>query len=225
MCFSVGVSIMYRKILKSVTISFIFWCSLGFCLAGTAAEKKESTQSSSDKNESWTKKVDNNLQFGAESEKKSVNKALSAVKAVSKNIQDLKLDVITLNKDLRLMEEQLLFPSSTKMSFFLSLDTGQFFTLESVKLKLDGKLVATHLYSEKQRSALARGGIQKLYITNLSEGKHTATAFFTGLGPNGRPYKRAKNMEFKKKAGSGYIEIAITDNGSLQEPVFNLKRW
>ncbi len=158
-------------------------------------------------------------------DKKSSNEAFSAVKKISRNIQNLKTEVIDLNKDLRLMEEQLLFPSNTKYSIFLSLNSGQFFTLESVKLKLDGKLVATHIYSAGQRQALARGGIQKLYITNLNEGKHTAMAFFTGIGPNGRPYKRAANLNFKKGPGSGYLELAINDDGSTQEPIFEMKQW
>lgn len=192
---------------------------------GEASAAKKNDSAGSTKGGSWTKQVDKSIQFGAEAERKSADKALSAVKEISKNIQSLKQDVVSLNKDLRLMEEQLLFPSSTKFSVFVSLDTGQFFTLESIKLKIDGKLVATHLYSDKQREAMARGGNQKLYITNLNEGKHTATAFFTGLGPNGRPYKRAQNMDFEKSPGSGYIEIAITDDGSVQEPIFSIKQW
>lgn len=173
----------------------------------------------------WTKQVDNNIQFGSDQEKKSADKALSAVQQISKNVQQLKQDVIKLNKDLRLMEEQLLFPSSTKFSIFVSLNTGQFFTLEGIKLKIDGKLVATHLYSDMQREALSRGGIQKLYVTNINEGKHSLTVFFTGLGPNGRPYKRAKNIEFEKGPGSGFVELAVSDNGSIQEPVFDIKLW
>ncbi|MCW8876381.1 MAG: hypothetical protein OQJ89_14740 [Kangiellaceae bacterium] len=151
--------------------------------------------------------------------------ALETLKSISKGVQALKDDVVTLNKDLRLMEEKLLFPSSTKYSVFVSMNSGQFFTLESVKLKLDGKLVATHLYSEGQRTALARGGIHKLFITNLNKGKHTATAFFTGLGPNGRAYKLAKTLDFEKSDAGEYLELAIRDDGSAQEPVVFLKQW
>lgn len=194
-------------------------------LSGIAKAADENAKGDA-KKQKWTEEVDNrDIPFGKEAEKQTADAALTAVKAISKNIQSLKKDVIALNKDLRLMEEQLLFPSSTKFSVFVSLDTGQFITLESVKLKLDGKLVVTHLYSDKQRQAMSRGGIQKLYITNLNEGKHTATAFFTGIGPNGRPYKRAENLEFEKGPGSGYIEIAISDDGSVQEPVFEIKQW
>jgi hypothetical protein len=151
--------------------------------------------------------------------------SLSEVKKLSKDIQVLKQEVIALNKDLRLMEETLLFPSSTKFSVFVSVSSGRFFTLESVKLKIDGKLVSTHVYSDRQRAALTRGGVQRLYMTNLNEGKHRATAFFTGVGPNGRDYKRAIDLDFEKGEGSGFMELVVTDDGSIQEPVFRIKQW
>ncbi len=151
--------------------------------------------------------------------------ANTEVKKASKNIQDLKRQVIDLNKDLRLMEEKLLFPSSTKYSVFISLSSGQFFTLEGIKLKLDDKFVAANIYSEKQRQALIRGGVQKFYITNLNEGKHSATLFFTGVGPSGRDYKRASTIEFEKGPAGEYLEVAISDDSVTQEPVFSIKQW
>ncbi len=147
------------------------------------------------------------------------------LKQVSKSIQELKQNVITLNKDLRLMEEKLLFPSSTKYTIFVSVSSGTFFTLESIKLKLDGKLVSTQLYSEKQRQAMLRGGVHKLYVTNLNEGDHTATLFFTGVGSGGRDYKRASTIEFKKGPAGEYLEVAISDDSVTQEPVFSIKQW
>lgn len=151
--------------------------------------------------------------------------ALSEVKKISKEIQDLKQEVVSLNKDLRLMEETLLFPSSTRFSVFVSVSSGRFFTLESIKLKIDGKLVSSHLYTDKQREALIRGGVQKLHVTNLNTGKHLVTAFFTGVGPNGRDYKRAVDLDFEKTQGSGHLELVITDDGKIQEPVFQIKQW
>jgi hypothetical protein len=147
------------------------------------------------------------------------------LKQVSKSIQELKQNVITLNKDLRLMEEKLLFPSSTKYTIFVSVSSGTFFTLESIKLKLDGKLVSTQLYSEKQRQAMLRGGVHKLYVTNLNEGDHTATLFFTGVGSGDRDYKRASTIEFKKGPAGEYLEVAISDDSVTQEPVFSIKQW
>lgn len=168
---------------------------------------------------------DQNIDFAKEARLTSAQNALNTVKNLSKEIQTLKASVVDLNKDLRLMEEELLFPSSTQASVFVSLDIGTFFTLEGIKLKVDGKQVATHLYSEKQRQALARGGIQRLHLTNLNQGLHTISAFFTGLGPNGRPYKRASELAFSKGQGSQFIELAIVDDMAKQEPIFTIKKW
>jgi len=169
--------------------------------------------------------ADQSIDFAAQAQQESAQQALDTVKKLSREIQSLKSSVVDLNKDLRLMEEELLFPSSTQASVFVSLDIGQFFTLESIKLKLDGKQVATHLYSDKQRHALARGGIQRLHITNLNQGLHTVSAFFTGLGPNGRPYKRGSELQFTKGKGSQYLELAIVDDLAKQEPVFTIRKW
>ncbi len=165
------------------------------------------------------------IAFAAEKAAKSNAEALSAVRKISKDVQALKQGVIELNKDLRLMEEELLFPSSTQYTVFVTLDVGKYFSLEGIKLKIDGKLVSSHIYSEKQRQALARGGVQKLHITNLNEGKHTVTAFFAGLGPNGRPYKRASSLDFEKGKSSRYIELAVVDDEAKQEPTFLIKQW
>lgn len=172
---------------------------------------------------SWAN--DQNIDFSEQQNQKNAQRALDSVKVLSKEIQGLKKSVVDLNKDLQLMEEELLFPSSTQLSLFVSLDIGQYFTLESIKVKLNGKQVATHLYSDKQRQALARGGVQRLYITNLNLGKHTIAAFFTGIGPNGRPYKRATELEFQKKQGSQYLELAIIDDSAKQEAKFTIKQW
>jgi hypothetical protein len=168
---------------------------------------------------------DQNIDFSAQENQRNAKLALDSVKVLSKEIQGLKKSVVDLNKDLQLMEEELLFPSSTQLSLFVSLDIGQFFTLESIKVKLNGKQVATHLYSDKQRQALARGGVQRLHITNLNLGKHTIAAFFTGIGPNGRAYKRATELEFQKKQGSQYLELAIIDDSAKQEAKFTIKQW
>lgn len=169
--------------------------------------------------------ADSTLDFAGDDYSRAAQNALEEVQAISRDVQALKSQVVELNKDLRLMEEKLLFPSSTKYSIFVSHSRGQFFQLEGIKLNLDGKLVATHVYSEKQRDALKRGGVHRLYVTNLNEGKHTATVFFTGLGSNDRPYKRAVSLDFDKGPGSGYLEIAVGDDPATQEPVFKLKQW
>lgn len=165
------------------------------------------------------------IDFGHEKSREKSERAMGEVQRLSGDIQALKKRVVLLNKDLRVMEEALLFPTNTQFSVFVSVEGGEFFTLESVKLKIDDKMVSTHLYSAKQREALVRGGVQKLFITNLSEGKHQVTAFFTGIGPNGRPYKRAADISLDKGKASQYLELTVTDDSARQEPVFAINQW
>ena len=48
---------------------------------------------------------------------------------LDEEIQALKQEVIDLNRDLFLLEEELLFPSSTQVAVFVSMDVGEFFAL------------------------------------------------------------------------------------------------
>jgi hypothetical protein len=187
---------------------------------------ENATKETPENKKHWTDQVDSkSVDIDDKTAVKQSQGAEADLKQVSKSIQELKQNVITLNKDLRLMEEKLLFPSSTKYTIFVSVSSGTFFTLESIKLKLDGKLVSTQLYSEKQRQAMLRGGVHKLYVTNLNEGDHTATLFFTGVGSGDRDYKRASTIEFKKGPAGEYLEVAISDDSVTQEPVFSIKQW
>lgn len=210
-----------RNVIIIIIAGSLLFAGHSVFAADTAPVEKTAKNDPDDK--SWVKKIDK-AQF-SETDVSLRDNELGDLRAIANSIQTLKADVIELNKDLQRMEEKLLFPSNTRYSVFVSLTTGQFFTLESIKLKIDGKLVATHVYSDKQRNAMERGGIHKLYMTNMNEGVHTLTAFFTGIGQDGRPYKRAANLEFEKSIGSEFLELAIIDNGTVQEPEFVLKRW
>jgi hypothetical protein len=152
-------------------------------------------------------------------------KAQKSVNALSGEIQELKQSVITLNTNLRILEEDLLFPANTQVNVFLSLDVGKFFKLETVKLKLDGKVVASHIYSDNELAALSRGGIHKLHMANLSIGEHSLSAFFTGIGPNGREYKRGTTLEINKNSGPKYVELKIADSSMKLQPEFSVKEW
>ena len=53
-------------------------------------------------------------------------------------LQALKKEALALNRDLFILEEELLFPSSTQVAVYVSLDVGEFFSLDAVKLSIDG---------------------------------------------------------------------------------------
>ena len=140
--------------------------------------------------------------------------------SVAQQLQQLKKQVIGLNRDLFVLEEDLLFPSSTQVMVYLSMDVGTYFNLDAVELKIDDKAVTHHLYTQKQIQALFKGGVQKLHIDNLAQGEHQLSAFFIGKGPQDREYKRATNITFTKTAQAKSLELSIIDSSIKQQPVF-----
>ena len=107
--------------------------------------------------------------------------------------------MLSLNRDLFILEEDLLFPSNTQFSVFLSMNAGALFSLDSIQLKIDDKNIANHLYTERELAALKRGGVQRLYIGNLPSGEHEIIIIFTGVGPKGRDYRLGESVVIEKR--------------------------
>jgi hypothetical protein len=140
-------------------------------------------------------------------------------------IQDVKSDVIKLNRDLLVLEEELLFPANTQVALFVSMDVGKMFQLDSVQVRLDDKVVANYLYTALEVDALHRGGVQRVYLGNLKNGKHELVAYFTGKGPHERDYRRGANVKFEKTGEAKYIELRIQDSAGKLQPEFDVKLW
>ena len=144
---------------------------------------------------------------------------------VDEQVQSLKSDVLDLNRDLFVLEQELLYPANTQVAVFVSIDAGTFFALDSVQLKVDGKEVANYLYTPREVHALVQGGVQRLYVGNLKVGKHELVAFFTGKGPHNLDYTRGATLDFQKDIGAKYLELTITDDQSKLQPQFRIRNW
>jgi len=142
--------------------------------------------------------------------------AAAAPETLDSRVQDLKGDVIELNRDLLVLEEELLF---------VSMDVGKMFDLDSVQVRLDDKPVASYLYTPAEVNALHRGAVQRLYLGNLRAGEHELVAFFTGGGPHLRDYKRAASVKFTKDTQAKYVELRIRDSMAKLQPEFDIKIW
>ena len=140
-------------------------------------------------------------------------------------VQDLKKELMSLNRDLFILEEELLFPANTQVSVFVSMDVGEYFALDSVELKLNGKKVSSYLYTEREAEALLRGGVQRLYVGNLKAGDHELVAVFTGMGPNNREYRRGATLEFEKTLSAKFVELKIEDQTKNMQPEFAVREW
>jgi hypothetical protein len=149
----------------------------------------------------------------------------AAQSTLETDIEALKKEVLSLNRDLFILEEDLLFPANTQFSVFLSMDAGNFFALDSVELKIDDKNVANHLYTERELAALKRGGVQRLYLGNLPSGEHEIVVIFTGIGPKGRDYRRGESIVIEKTTEPQFVEFVIADDTAKEQPRFDVRIW
>jgi hypothetical protein len=140
-------------------------------------------------------------------------------------VQSLKKQVLDVNRELFMIEDDLLYPESTQFTVFVSLDIGDFFNLDSVQLRIDDEIVANYLYTQREVGALMKGGVQQLYQGNLKSGDHEITAFFIGKGPHNRDYKRGVTRTVNKALSPLYVELKIVDDTGQQQPDFDLAVW
>jgi hypothetical protein len=140
-------------------------------------------------------------------------------------IQSLKQEILDINNDLSILENDFLFPINARITIFVSLDTNEDFDLKSVKVKLDEKIIATHIYSERELQSLRLGGVQRLYINSLEPGEHELIVNYTGQGRNAREFRRASVQNFTKNNNPQYVELNLSQKNSRRQPEFILKVW
>jgi hypothetical protein len=151
--------------------------------------------------------------------------AANDLQTLDKETQELKSSVLDLNRELFVLEEELLYPANTQVAVFISMDVGEYFALDSVEVTLDGKNVSNYLYTEREVSALHRGGVHKVFIGNLKVGEHELVAIFTGEGPHERDYRRGASLTFDKNIGAKYVELTISDREQKLQPEFVVREW
>ncbi len=146
-------------------------------------------------------------------------------RTTAEKLEDLKSEVLAVNRDLFILEEDLLFPASTQVAAYLSVDVGFFFELDNIKIKIDDEQVTHYLYTQKDINALHKGAIQKLYLGNISTGEHEIVAIVLGTGPRKREYRRAVSFKFNKDTDAKALEIQIRDDTGKLQPSLKVIEW
>lgn len=143
---------------------------------------------------------------------------------ISRQIQELKSGVLNLNRDLSILEKELLYPSS-ESAIFVSVDVGTPIRLVDINLTLDGQHVGYHFYSEQEFAALSKGGIHRVYQGNLASGKHVLEATITGYDPSGKDYQKTATHTFTKGPGRKMIELLVIDDLDAKQHRFEFREW
>lgn len=155
----------------------------------------------------------------------SQSTAATTEQSAQQQLEQLKQQAIALNRELFILEEELLFPPQTQLAVFVSVDAGRFFRLDSIQLKLNDDAIGAHLYTESELAGLARGAVQPLYKGNIRAGEHILTAVFVGKGPEDKDYRRAISHRFTKADEAMLLELKITDSSANYQPDFSVEVW
>jgi hypothetical protein len=136
--------------------------------------------------------------------------------------QSLKQEVFTLNRDLLILGEELRYPPATRVAVFLSVDADQSFQLNTVEITIDNEMVASHRYTERETTALVRGGVQRIYVGNLAIGEHELSASVNGKDASGEDYRQSGSMIFYKRNGPKFVEMTIVKPAGKRQPELHL---
>ena len=144
---------------------------------------------------------------------------------LEQEVLDLKSEIIELNKELSLLEQDILTPVSSQTALFLSIDKGSFFKLDGLKVEINGEVVDHHLYTKQETEALKKGAIQRVHTANLAPGEHELVVILSGYSIDGRDVKKAASYKFYKPSSKKYIQLAIVDNTEKQKVDFEFSEW
>ena len=142
-----------------------------------------------------------------------------ASQGLDEQVQAMKADVLSIAAELSRLEEKLLYPSGTQVAVFIALAKGDPMRLDAVRLQIDGKLVAHHIYSAKELEALRKGGVQRIYVGNLATGEHQLEALVDGKHEGGADFSRKEQFTIRKEVKPKQVGLTLAGPGTSAAPI------
>lgn len=138
---------------------------------------------------------------------------------LDEQVQDIKSDVLSIGAELNQLEEKLLYPSGTQVAIFVSVAKGDMMRLDAVRLQIDGRLVAHHIYSAKELEALRKGGVQRIYIGNVTTGDHQLEVLMDGKADGGADFSRTEHFTVRKEVKPKMVGLTLAGPGTSTTPI------
>ncbi len=135
------------------------------------------------------------------------------MRSLDEQVQEIKSDVLGIAAELGRLEEKLLYPSNTQVSVFVSIAEGETLRLDSVRIQLDGELVAHHIYSFKELEALQKGGVQRIFTGNVATGEHQVEVSVAGKTESGGDFSGSESFAFTKEVEPKLVGVTLTGQG------------
>ena len=146
------------------------------------------------------------------------------MRGLDEQVQEIKSDVLSIAQELNQLEEKLLYPSGTQVAIFVALGKGDQTRLDAVRLQIDGQLVAHHIYSFKELEALRKGGVQRIYVGNVTTGDHHLEVLVDGKLEGGADFSRTERFTFRKEVKPKLVALTLAGPRSGNTPI-TLEEW
>lgn len=146
------------------------------------------------------------------------------MRELDEQVQEVKSEVLSISAELSQLEEKLLYPSGTEVAIFVALTKDEPMRLDAVRLEIDGRIVAHSIYSFKELEALRKGGVQRIYVGNVTAGDHRLEVSFEGKLPSGEDFSHTEALTFRKEIKPKLVGLTLAGPGSGRAPV-SLENW
>jgi hypothetical protein len=140
-------------------------------------------------------------------------------------IEALSAEVAGYSASVFALEQKVLHPANTRLAVFLTLQSRDALDLDSVELFVNGQPVASHLYTERERASLERGGIQQLFTGNLKNGEHELKTVITARSANDDFVRRESVHRFRKRPGTLRLQMSLEARAPDYEPRVSFVEW
>jgi len=141
------------------------------------------------------------------------------MRGLDEQVQEVKSDVLSISAELNQLEEKLLYTSGTQVAIFVALAKGDQMRLDAVRLEIDGQLVAHYIYSAKELEALRKGGVQRIYVGNVTTGDHQLNVLVDGKLKAGTDFSRTEHFTFHKEVKPKLVELTVAGSDSGKTPI------
>jgi hypothetical protein len=152
----------------------------------------------------------------------SVNAATG--QSIASKIEVLKQQAVLLHKDLAQLEQDLIYPSTTQIAIYVSTNMDKGFTLGSIRLLVDNVVVTQSIYTQAQNYALNLGGMQRLYMGNLSVGDHHFEAIVQATDANDNVVTFKGEAAYYKNSQPLSLSLKLSYADGSKGPVLSVTR-
>ena len=141
------------------------------------------------------------------------------MRGLDEQIQEIKSDSLRMAAELSQLEEKLLYPSGTQVAIFVEIAKGDTMRLDAVRIQIDGQLVAHYIYSAKELQALRKGGVQRIYVGNVTTGDHKLEVLVDGKLEGGADFSRTGQFTFRKEVKPKLVGLTLAGPRSGNTPI------